>query len=133
MSGPLAGKTAVVTGASKGIGRACALALGKKGANVVVNYLSNGSLAEEVVKELGADRAIAVKADVSTIAGGKELVAQTVQKFGKIDILVLNAGLLAQNGSLDNLTEENFDRLFLTNVKGPIFLVKVCNKLLVVT
>ena len=129
MSGRFAGKTAIVTGASKGIGRAIALALGSEGAQVVVNYLSSGAAAEEVVKQIGPDRAIAVKADVSDIAGGKTLVAQTVQRFGKIDILVLNAGSLLQNGSLADLTEDAYDRLFRTNVKGPLFLVKVSFKI----
>ncbi|RFU26793.1 hypothetical protein B7463_g9540, partial [Scytalidium lignicola] len=124
MSGVLAGKTAVITGASKGIGRACALALGKKGANVVVNYLSNAKMAEDVVNEIGASRAITIKADVSTLSGIKELVSQTVSRFNKIDILLLNAGLLVQNGSLEDTEEEQFDRLYATNVKGPYFLVK---------
>ncbi|KAH8815998.1 putative short chain type dehydrogenase [Xylogone sp. PMI_703] len=124
MSEVLTGKTAVVTGAARGIGRACALALARKGANVVINYLSSAQPAEEVVNEIGVNRAIAVQADVSTISGVKELVNQTVQKFGKIDILLLNAALLVQNGSLADTDEELFDRVYTTNVKGPYFLVK---------
>lgn len=126
MSGRLAGKTALVTGASKGIGRACALALAKEGANVVVNYASNAAFADEVVKEIGSDRAIAVQADVSSLASGKQLIEKTVEKFGRIDILVLNAGIMAQNGSLANTDEATFDRLYNTNVKAPFFLTKVC-------
>ena len=121
----LAGKVAVVTGASKGIGKATALALGAAGANVVVNYLSSANSAHEVVQAIGADRAIAIKADVSDLNQGKELVQKTVEKWGKIDILVLNAGLLTQNGALADTTEEEFDRLFKVNVKGPFFLIKV--------
>ena len=121
----LAGKVAIVTGASKGIGKATALALGAAGANVVVNYLSSPNSANEVVQAIGADRAIAFKADVSDLSQGKELVQKTVKQWGKIDILVLNAGLLTQNGALADTTEEEFDRLFKVNVKGPFFLIKV--------
>ena len=121
----LAGKVALVTGASKGIGKATALALGAAGANVVVNYLSSANSANEVVQAIGPDRAIAIKADVSDLSQGKELVGKTVEKWGKIDILVLNAGLLTQNGALADATEEEFDRLFKVNVKGPFFLIKV--------
>ncbi len=121
----LAGKVAVVTGASKGIGKATALALGAAGANVIVNYLSSPNSANEVVQAIGPDRAIAIKADVSDLSQGKELVQKTVEKWGKIDILVLNAGILTQNGALADATEEEFDRLFKVNVKGPFFLIKV--------
>ena len=121
----LAGKVAIVTGASKGIGKATALALGAAGANVVVNYLSSPNSANEVVQAIGADRAIAIKADVSDLSQGKELVQKTVEQWGKVDILVLNAGLLTQSGALADTTEEEFDRLFKVNVKGPFFLIKV--------
>jgi NAD(P)-dependent dehydrogenase (short-subunit alcohol dehydrogenase family) len=125
-AGPrLAGKVAVVTGASKGIGKATALALGAAGANVVVNYLSSLDSAKQVVQAIGADRAIAIKADVSDLNQGKELVQKTVEKWGRIDILILNAGVLAEKGSLADTTEEDFDRLFKVNVKGPFFLIKV--------
>jgi 3-oxoacyl-[acyl-carrier protein] reductase len=124
MSGRLSGKTALITGASKGIGRACALALAREGANVVVNYLSSESLANEVVQEIGSSRAVAIKADVSDVRGGKQLVEKAIARFKKIDILVLNAGSLAQNGSLANTDEEDFDLLYKTNVKGPFFMTK---------
>lgn len=121
----LAGKVAVVTGASKGIGKATALALGAAGANVVVNYLSSPDSAKEVVQAIGADHAIAIKADVSDLSQGKELVQKTVERWGRIDILVLNAGVLTEKGALADTTEEDFDRLFKINVKGPFFLIKV--------
>jgi NAD(P)-dependent dehydrogenase (short-subunit alcohol dehydrogenase family) len=124
-TGRLTGKVAVVTGASKGIGRATALALGAAGANVVVNYLSSAASAEEVVQAIGADRAIAIQADASDLTQGKALVQKTVEKWGRIDILVLNAGALAEKGALESTTEEDFDRLFKVNVKGPFFLIKV--------
>ena len=125
-AGPLlAGKVAVVTGASKGIGKATALALGAAGANVVVNYLSSPNSANEVVQAIGADRAIAIKADVSDLSQGKHLVQKTVEQWGRIDILVLNAGVLSEKGTLADTTEDEFDRLFKVNVKGPFFLIKV--------
>ncbi|KAL2864392.1 uncharacterized protein BJX67DRAFT_361537 [Aspergillus lucknowensis] len=120
----LSGKVALVTGASRGIGRATALALAKDGASVVVNYISASSAADEVVAEIGADRAIAVQADVSKRADIARLVKETVDRFGKIDILVLNAGLLWQKGDLASITEEDFDRLFAANVRGPLFTVQ---------
>ena len=125
-AGNLTGKIAVVTGASKGIGKATALALGAAGANVVVNYLSSPTAAEDVVQAIGADRAIAIKADVSDLSEGKQLIQKTVDRWGRIDILVLNAGVLAENGALANTTEEEFDRVFKVNVKAPFFLIKAC-------
>lgn len=124
MSGPLAGKIALVTGASRGIGRAIALALARDGASVVVNYVSSAGPAEEVVKQIGSDRAVAIQADMSSLKAGKSLIEQTVQKYGRIDILVLNAAQLAQNGSLEDTTEELFDKLYATNVKAPFFMIK---------
>lgn len=124
MSGRLSGKTALVTGASRGIGRATALALAKEGANVVVNYISSSKAAEDVVKEIGAEHSIAIKADATDLSQSKDLIKQAVDKWGKIDILVLNAGLLYQNGALENVSPEDFDKLFAANVKGPFFMVK---------
>ena len=118
-------KIAVVTGASRGIGRQTAIALAAEGATVVVNYLSSAGPAEEVVKQIGANHATAIQADISSVAGGEKLVDEVVKKYGRIDILVCNAGLLVQNGSLEDTTEENFDRVMGANVKGVFFLVKV--------
>ncbi|PGH16251.1 hypothetical protein AJ80_05274 [Polytolypa hystricis UAMH7299] len=115
----LTGKTAVVTGASKGIGRAIALSLAQRGADVVVNYLSSAQAAEEVVQSIGSDRAVAVKADVSDQSACTELVRAAVDRFQKIDILVLNAGLLAGDNSLENSSLEDFDRLFRVNEASP--------------
>ncbi|KAK9320205.1 hypothetical protein V1517DRAFT_10516 [Lipomyces orientalis] len=125
MSGRLTGKVALVTGASRGIGRATAIALSDEGASVVVNYISSNSAAEEVVREIGADRAISVKADVSKLDDIEILIKQTIDRFQKIDILVLNAGLLWQNGSLEATDEKTFDKLFGSNVKGPFFMVQM--------
>ncbi|KAL3462126.1 hypothetical protein BJX64DRAFT_259683 [Aspergillus heterothallicus] len=120
----LSGKVALVTGASRGIGRATALALAKDGASVVVNYISSSTAADQVVAEIGSDRAIAVQADVSKSEDIARLVKETVDRFGKIDILVLNAGLLWQKGDLLSIKEEDFDALFAANVKGPLLTVQ---------
>ncbi|KAK2780883.1 hypothetical protein FQN53_000906 [Emmonsiellopsis sp. PD_33] len=124
----LASKTAIVTGASRGIGRAIALHLASLGANIVVNYQSSSAAADEVVKSIEASgtgvSALAVKADVSYVSQGKELVEKTVERFGKVDILVLNAGLLVAGNSLEKTEEADYDRAFGTNVKGVMFLVK---------
>jgi len=124
MSGDLSGKIALVTGASQGIGRSVALALAKQGATVVVNYNSNAAKADEVVQAIGADRSVAVQADVSDISASKRLVDTTVQKYGRIDILVLNAAVAIYNGGLDAITESDFDKLYATNVKAPLFLTQ---------
>ncbi|KAI4205746.1 MAG: hypothetical protein LQ350_000243 [Teloschistes chrysophthalmus] len=117
----LAGKVAVVTGASKGIGKATALRLAKDGASVVINYSSDASSAEELVKTVGSDRAIAVQANVGKIPEIEKLVKQTVDKFGKIDILIANAAV-APNKDLEQTTEEDFDMTMELNIKGPYFL-----------
>ncbi|KAL8876757.1 MAG: hypothetical protein Q9192_008805, partial [Flavoplaca navasiana] len=120
-SAPLAGKVALITGASKGIGKATALRLSKDGANVVIGYSFDAKSAEEVIKTIGHDRALAVKADVSIVTEMEKLVKQTVDKFGKIDILIPNAGV-APMKDLEQTTEEDFDFTMALNVKGPYFL-----------
>jgi len=119
----LAGKIAVITGASKGIGKATALALATRGASVVVNYSSDSSAADAVVQAIGIKNAIAIKADVSTISGVEQLVQASVKHFGKIDILIPNAGVLPMK-DLEHTTEQDFDNTFKLNVKGPYFLVQ---------
>ncbi|KAL8928900.1 MAG: hypothetical protein Q9172_000738 [Xanthocarpia lactea] len=120
-SATLTGKVALITGASKGIGKATALRLAKDGANVVINYLSNPSSAEELVETIGHDRALAVKANVSDVIEIEKLVKQAVDKFGKIDILIPNAGT-APMKDLEQTTEDDFDYTMALNVKGPYFL-----------
>ncbi|KAL8861704.1 MAG: hypothetical protein Q9178_001905 [Gyalolechia marmorata] len=120
-SAPLTGKVALITGASKGIGKATALRLARDGANVVINYLSDPSSAEELVKTIGHDRALAVKANVSDLTEIEKLVKQAVDKFGKIDILIPNAGT-APMKDLEQTTEDDFDYTMALNVKGPYFL-----------
>ncbi|KAF2727490.1 NAD(P)-binding protein [Polyplosphaeria fusca] len=120
---PLAGKTALVTGASKGIGAATVLELSSLGANVVINYSSAAAPADALVEKIGSDRAIAVKANAGSIPDIERLVQQTVDRFGGIDILVANAGILPMK-DLEHTTEEDFDATIALNVKGPYFLVQ---------
>ncbi|KAL8807276.1 MAG: hypothetical protein Q9182_000781 [Xanthomendoza sp. 2 TL-2023] len=120
-SAPLTGKVAVITGGSKGIGKATVLRLAKDGASVVINYSSDAGSAQELVKAIGSDRALAVKANVSDVAEIEKLVKESVDKFGKIDILIPNAGT-APMKDLEQTTEEDFDYTMALNVKGPYFL-----------
>lgn len=123
-SGPLAGKIALITGGSQGIGKATALRLVKDGASVVINYASNSAPADELVKIIGSDRALAVQANAATIDGIEKMVKGTVDKFGKIDILIPNAGTMFMK-DLEHTTEEDFDKTMALNVKGPFFLCQV--------
>ena len=115
----LAGKVAVVTGASKGIGAAIARALGEAGAAVVVNYGGDKAGAERVVADLTAKggKAIAVQADVAKAAEVQRLFAATKQAFGRVDVLVNNAGVYAF-APIEEVTEAEFQRQFGINVFG---------------
>ncbi|EJL27609.1 dehydrogenase of unknown specificity, short-chain alcohol dehydrogenase [Caulobacter sp. AP07] len=115
----LSGKTAVVTGASKGIGAAIAKALAAEGAAVVVNYASSREGADKVVAEIVAagGKALAVQGDVSKGADVTRLFAETKAAFGPVDVLVNNAGVY-QFAPLDGVTEDEFHRQFNTNVLG---------------
>src|SRR5580693_1907358 len=117
----LSGKTAIVTGASKGIGAGIAKGLAAEGAAVVVNYGSSKEDADRVVSEITGHggRAIAVKGDVSKSADVKRLFAETKKAFGTLDVLVNNAGVY-QFAALEEITEEQFHRQFNTNVLGLI-------------
>lgn len=119
-------KAAVVTGSSRSIGAAIAKRLAQDGASVVINYASNEAAAKQVADEINATRsgaAVIIKADVSSVESCKNLVNKTIEAFGKIDILVLNAGVMLLN-TLRNVDEKQFDDSFLINVKGPFFLVQ---------
>ncbi|EXJ68509.1 3-oxoacyl-[acyl-carrier protein] reductase [Cladophialophora psammophila CBS 110553] len=121
--GPLSGKVAVITGSSKGIGAATATRLVSLGAKVVVNYGHDTSTADALVQKLGPENAYAVQADAGALSGVEQLVQASVARFGKIDILILNAGILALK-DVESCTEADFDRAFNINVKGPFFLVQ---------
>ncbi|WYZ44664.1 hypothetical protein EsH8_VII_001100 [Colletotrichum jinshuiense] len=116
-------KVVLITGGSKGIGKAIALGAAAQGAKVVVNYSSDSSAADDVVNAIGGDRAIAVRADNSKTSELQKLVDATVAKFGRIDVLIPNAALMIMR-TAENTTEEDFDKMFNTNVKGPYFLVQ---------
>ncbi|MEF0940514.1 glucose 1-dehydrogenase [Rhizobium sp. BR 362] len=117
----LAGKVAIVTGASKGIGAGIAKALAEAGAAVVVNYASSREGADKVVAEITAKggKAIAAHGDVSKTADVKRLFAETKEVFGGLDILVNNAGVY-QFQALGEITEEEFHRQFNINVLGTL-------------
>jgi 3-oxoacyl-[acyl-carrier protein] reductase len=117
----LTGKTAVVTGASKGIGAAIAKGLAKAGASVVVNYASSREGADKVVAEINAigGKAIAIQADVAKADDLARLFKQAWEAFGPLDVLVNNAGVY-QFEALEAVTEAEFHRQFNTNVLGPI-------------
>ncbi|KAF8316612.1 NAD(P)-binding protein [Clavulina sp. PMI_390] len=125
----LTGKVAVVTGGSQGIGKAISLALAKDGATVVVNYARSQAPADATVQEIhdltgSSDRAIAIKADVGVVKDVKALINDTVAKYGRIDLLVCNAGGMFLNTDLEHTTEELFDECFNVNVKGTYFMVQ---------
>lgn len=120
------GKTALVTGASRGIGRAAALALAKAGAQVLVHYSSGKQEAEVVVEDirLAGGRAEAVGADLSLPDGPHKLAARVREIVGdRLDILVANAGI-SKAAPIEETMVEDFDRLFAVNVRAPFFLVQ---------
>jgi 3-oxoacyl-[acyl-carrier protein] reductase len=119
----LSGKSALVTGGSRGIGRAIALALASHGARVAVNYAANAAAADDTVAQIGKDNAIAVAGDVSDPESGGKLVDATVAAFGRIDILVNNAGVTADDLIL-RMSEDEWDRVIDTNLKGTFSVTK---------
>jgi 3-oxoacyl-[acyl-carrier protein] reductase len=119
----LSGKIALVTGGSRGIGRAISLALAAHGASVAINYASNVAAAEETAKEIGEGRAVTLAGDVSDPATAALLIEGTVAAFGRIDILVNNAGVTADDLIL-RMSEEAWDRVVDTNLKGAFAVSK---------
>lgn len=91
----LNGKVALVTGGSKGIGRATCLALAKAGASVVINYSSDSSSTDELVQKIGDNQAYAVKADAGTVEGAEKMIKAALDKFRELDVLIPNAGISA--------------------------------------
>lgn len=120
-------KTAIITGASRGVGRATALRLAEAGANVVVNYLSAEEKANNVARlcqEKGVG-AIAVQGDVSVWHDAQNLAQRTIEKFGKIDLLVLNAGIW-EGAPIEEMSEETWNKVLNTNLKAAWAMTKAC-------
>ena len=115
----LKGKIAVVTGASRGIGKAIALELAKEGATVLVNYHGNKEKAEEVVREIEKQGGMgeSISWDVSDFLQCEEAFKRILEKYERIDILVNNAGI-TKDGLLMKMTEEDFDQVINVNLKG---------------
>jgi 3-oxoacyl-[acyl-carrier protein] reductase len=125
----LQGKAALVTGASRGIGREIALELARQGADVAVNYAGSEAKAQEVVEEIRAlgREAFAVQADVANGEAVQEMVKQTIERFGKIDILVNNAGITRDN-LLMRMKDEEWDAVINTNLKGVFLCTKAVTR-----
>ena len=123
----LQGKTAVITGSGRGIGKSIALKLASHGANIVINDIPSSDYADETceeVKKLGVE-CIVVKGDVRNTEDVQKLVSETMDKFGHIDIFVNNAGI-TRDGLIAMMKEENFDAVIGVNLKGTFNMIKHC-------
>ena len=127
----LDGKTALVTGASRGIGRAIALCLAAEGARVAINYAGNVKAAEEVKASIEAagGTAILCQADIADSAAVEAMIADVVKEFGAIDILVNNAGI-TRDTLLMRMKDEDFAKVLDTNLKGVFYCTKAVSKLM---
>lgn len=127
----LDGKSALVTGASRGIGRAIAIKLAQDGAAVAINYAGNAQAAQEVkeIIEAAGGKAMLVQADVSNAESVDAMVKAVVEEFGGIDILVNNAGI-TRDGLLMRMKEEDWDAVIDTNLKGVFYCTKAVSKLM---
>ncbi len=119
-------KIAIVTGGGRGMGAAYSVAMAREGAKVIVNYVGNAKAAEAIVNRIRKDggEAVACQADVGEKADVQKMVDFTVQKFGRLDVMVNNAGLVHKAPLLEQ-SEEVIDRIFHTNIKGNIFCTQV--------
>lgn len=124
-------QTAIVTGGSRGIGRAVAVRLAKDGMNLVINYRGNSAAAEEterLCRELGAE-VLLVQGDVSRAEDCEKLAAQAKESFGRVDVLVNNAGI-TRDGLLARMTEEDFRAVLDVNLVGPWNMMKAVNRIM---
>ena len=122
-------KAAIVTGASRGIGRAAALRLAKMGMNIVFTYNSGIEAAEETKALCEAEgvKVLAVQADVSSSESCDQLVEQTLEAFGRVDVLVNNAGI-TRDGLIIRMSDEQFDQVIDTNLKGAFYMMRAVSK-----
>jgi NAD(P)-dependent dehydrogenase (short-subunit alcohol dehydrogenase family) len=128
---PLVGKTVLVTGAAKRIGRAIALALAEDGANVAITYLGSQNEAEATVRSI-ADfdvDAFAVRCDLRDPESIEQVVVSVVEEFGQIDVLVNNAGIF-QSAVLESISVEQWDEMFATNTRAPFLMAKAAHRYL---
>ena len=125
-SGKLTGKKAIVTGADSGIGRAVAIAYAREGADVLISYLDEDEDARETARlvEQAGRTAVLVPGDITVAAHCQSIIDQAVQAFGKVDILVNNAAFQVTHESIEDITEEEFDRTLKTNVYAMFRLCK---------
>ena len=127
-------KTALVTGASRGIGRGIAVELARAGCRVAINYAGNAEAAAEalrLVRAAGGDGFV-IQGDIAASADRARLVGETVKAFGRLDLLVNNAGVAPKvRADLLEAGEESFDRLYAINLKGPFFLTQLAAKQMV--
>lgn len=125
----LSGKAALVTGASRGIGREIALELARNGVNVAVNYSGSKEKAQAVAEEIRAlgQESIVIQANVAEEESVKDMVKQTIEAFGSLDILVNNAGITRDN-LLMRMKEEDFDAVIQTNLKGVFLCTKAVTR-----
>ncbi|HWZ02238.1 MAG TPA: SDR family NAD(P)-dependent oxidoreductase, partial [Mucilaginibacter sp.] len=123
-------KVAIITGSARGLGKAIAERYAALGANIVINYSRDKASADDVVSNIKAMgvRVIAVQADVSKVADIERLFAEAKKEFGKIDIVVANAGVEMVETPVTAFTEEQFDRLFSINTKGTYFTMQAAAK-----
>lgn len=124
-------QTAIVTGGSRGIGRAVAMRLAKDGMNLVINYRGNSAAAEEterLCRELGAE-VLLVQGDVSRAEDCEKLAEQAKEAFGRVDVLVNNAGI-TRDGLLARMTEEDFRAVLDVNLVGPWNMMKAVNRIM---
>ena len=130
MENNLQGKVAVVTGGGRGIGKAVALELAQRGANVVVNYNGSAEAAQEVAEECSKyAKSIAIKANVADESDCQKLFAQVVEEFGKVDILVNNAGI-TKDGLLVRMSAEDFAKVIDINLKGAFLCLREAAKIM---
>jgi NAD(P)-dependent dehydrogenase (short-subunit alcohol dehydrogenase family) len=124
----LKGKTVLVTGAAKRIGRAIALALAERGANVAITYLDSQIEAEQTVRELAAHDvdALAVRCDLSDPESIEQTIASAIDEFGQLDLLVNNAGIFSSE-ALEKIPVEAWDAMFTTNTRAPFLMAKAAH------